>query len=247
MLPVVRASDWTLLAVNDIPRAVVRCCRLRIPAIIGVGVVDGEAADQVDGVLAGADLRWLALERDGQLGDRAAFPAQQQVGAAFGVVAADGDVDLVQQGAQQLLAVLVGGGGRVPDLVQVVAEGQDRVPCSAAVRAAGRCCLAAGQLVPASASCLQRGVPLGFQAAGDQPVLRVDRAVAALGAAGLVAGLLDLAAVLVEDGVVAGLRAGRQRAGRPAARLAGARPGTPRRRRRRSRRRRPAGGGRRGR
>ena len=78
----------------------------------------------------------------------------------------------------------------------------------------GAVLLAAGQLVLGVGQCLQRGVPLGFQAAGDQPVFGVDRPVAAFGAAGCVAGLLDLAAVLVEDGVVAGLElAGCQQAG----------------------------------
>ena len=50
---------------------------------------------------------------------------------------------------------------------------------------------------------LQRGVPLGLQAAGDQSVVRVDRAVAALGATGLIPRLLDLAAPLRQRGVVA--------------------------------------------
>ena len=97
------------------------------PGDLGVGVVDGEAADQADGVLVGAEpSRGLALDGDGQLADRPAFPAQHQVGVSGVVVAVDGDVDFVQQGAQQLLAVLVGGGRRVPDGLQVIAEGQDR-------------------------------------------------------------------------------------------------------------------------
>ncbi|MGE5289381.1 MAG: hypothetical protein ACM3ML_19710, partial [Micromonosporaceae bacterium] len=45
--------------------------------------------------------------------------------------------------------------------------------------------------------------PFGFQAAGDQPVAGVDGPVAAFGPAGVVAGLLDLAAVLGHGGVVA--------------------------------------------
>jgi len=90
-----------------------------------VGVVDGEPADQVDGVLAGAVLGGLAFERHGEFGDRAAFPPQQQFGAAFGRVAVHGDGDFVDQGAQQLLAVLAGGGRCCPYLFQVVAQGQD--------------------------------------------------------------------------------------------------------------------------
>jgi hypothetical protein len=50
---------------------------------------------------------------------------------------------------------------------------------------------------------LQGGVPLGFQAASDQPVVRVDGQVAAFGLARVVAGLFDLAAVLDQGAVVA--------------------------------------------
>ena len=65
------------------------------------------------------------------------------------------------------------------------------------------CCFAAGEFGLGVGEGLQRGVPLGLQSARDQPVVRVDGAVAALGAAGLVAGLLDLAAPLRQRGVVA--------------------------------------------
>jgi hypothetical protein len=86
--------------------------------------VHGQSPDEVDGVLVGADLGLRAAQRDGQLADRAAFPPQDQAGVRVRAVAAGGDVDLIEQGTQQLLAVLVGGGRRVPDLAEVVAEGQ---------------------------------------------------------------------------------------------------------------------------
>ena len=79
--------------------------------------------------------------------------------------------------------------------------------------------LAASELVLGVGQLLQRGVPLGFQTPGDQPVVRVDGPVATLGLAGLVAGLLDLAAPLRERGVVTvlellgGGQAGLQRGG----------------------------------
>ena len=85
-----------------------------------VGVVRGQPADEVDGVFAGADGGWLAFDRHGQFGDRAAFPAQDQFGSAVGVVAVDGDVEVVEQGAQQLFAVFVGGARGVPDRFQVI-------------------------------------------------------------------------------------------------------------------------------
>ena len=187
------------------------------PGDLGVGVVDGQAADQVDGVLIGAQpSRGCALDGDGQLGDRPAFPAQDQVSVPAVVVAVHGDVHLVQQGAQQLLAVLIGGGRRVPDGLQVVAEGQDRGALGGGERG-GAGCLAAGQLGLGGGQLGEGFLPGGFQAAGDQPVFRVDGLVAALGPGGLVAGLLDLAPVLGQGGVVAlldlpgGLQAGLQR------------------------------------
>ena len=104
---------------------------------------------------------------------------------------------------------------------------------AAAVRVFGRAVSRRASSASASASSLQRGLPFGFQAAGDQPVVRVDGPVAALGPGGVVAGLLDLAALLGQRGVVAVLRAAGRLPGRPAARRAAARPGTRRRRRRR--------------
>jgi len=96
------------------------------------------------------------------------------------VVAAGGDVDLIEQGAKQLLAVLIGGGRRVPYLAEVVAEGQDRSPLGRA-EGLGPGRVAAGELGFSVGELLKGGVPLGFQAAGDQPVVGVDGPVAALG------------------------------------------------------------------
>src|SRR6476620_3253953 len=88
-----------------------------------VGVVGGQAAHQVDGVFGGAQpVDGFAFDRHRQVGDRAAFPAQQQLGVGVGVVAVHGDVDLLEQAAQQLFAVLVGGGGRRPCFGEVVTE-----------------------------------------------------------------------------------------------------------------------------
>src|SRR5919109_136018 len=118
------------------------------------------------------------------------------------LLAVHGDVHLVEQAAQQLFAVLVGGGGCRPHAVEVVTEGEDRLfllrgqGFRACVFAAGECLLGVGHL-------LQRGVPLGLQASGDQAVVGVDGPVAALGFAGVVAGLLDLPPPLRERGVVA--------------------------------------------
>ena len=95
--------------------------------------------------------------------------------------------DIGDQGAQQPLAVLAAGVGRVPEPGQVGGEFLQFGP--------------AGQRRQRVAGVLQRllgfgeggepGLPAGFQAAGDQPVLRLDLAESALGAAGLIAGPFD--------------------------------------------------------
>ena len=86
--------------------------------------------------------------------------------------------------------------------VEVVAEGEDRGPflLREAFGAGG---LAAGELGLGIGVLAEGLLPLGFQAAGDQPVVRVDSPVAAFGAGRVVAGLLGLAAPLGEGGVVA--------------------------------------------
>ena len=92
-----------------------------------VGIVGGQTAHQVDGVLVGAQpVGRFAFDRYGQVGDGAAFPAQHQLGVGVGVVAIHGDVDLVEQAAQQLFAVLVGGGRRRPYAGEIVTEREDR-------------------------------------------------------------------------------------------------------------------------
>ena len=117
------------------------------------------------------------------------------------------------------LAVLVGG-GRPPTTPR---RGRRREPGSPVSLAgsgfSGAHASRRASSSSASASCCSACVPLGLQAAGDQPVVGVDGPVAALGLAGLVAGLLDLAAPLRERGVVAvlellgGGQAGLQRGG----------------------------------
>jgi len=86
----------------------------------GVVVVGSEPREQRDRVLVGAD-RWLvARQCDGELGDRAAFPADRDAGAVL--FAVDVEDDFLDQAAQQLLAVAVGGRGRGPHAAEVAAE-----------------------------------------------------------------------------------------------------------------------------
>src|SRR5260370_1314516 len=82
-------------------------------------------------------------------------------GWRVGVVAAGGDVHVIEQGAQQLLGVLIGGGRGSPHLAEVVAESQDRCPPGRGegLRPDG---FAAGELGFGFGELLQGGIPFGF-------------------------------------------------------------------------------------
>jgi hypothetical protein len=134
----------------------------------GVGVVGGQPTDQRDDVFVGADLRRVgAGQLDGQLAGLAAAPAQQQPGA--GGVAVDGDDNLLQQGAQQLLAVPVGGGRRLPHQADVAAQGSDGGPLGGG-QGLGAALLAAGQLGLGRGDLGELGLPVALQPPGDQAV-----------------------------------------------------------------------------
>lgn len=114
------------------------------------------------------------------------------------------DLDFFEQCAQQLFAVAVGGRRRRPDTAGIVGEREDRLFL---VRCKGFRSLhfAAGEFGFSIGDRLQSDVPFGFQPAGHQAVVRIDSTVTAFGFQRDVAGLFDLASVLVQGGVVAGL------------------------------------------
>src|ERR1019366_9071516 len=167
-----------------------------------VVVAGGQPADQLDGVFAGAIRRPGPGQVCYGFADHPAFPVQHEAGVTGLVI--DGDDNVVQQGVEEFLAVTVGGRRRGPQCGQIGAEGEDpRALVRAELDGAGG--LAAVQFGVSVAGGGERGFPLGFQAAGDQPVFRVDGPVAAFGSGRGVAGLLGLAAPLIERGVVPGL------------------------------------------
>ena len=96
------------------------------PAIVVVG---GEPADQRDRVLVGTDRGLRLGECDGELGDRAAFPADRELRAAL--LTLEGDDHFLDQAAQQLLAVPVGRCGRGPHAADVGAERQQPLALAA--------------------------------------------------------------------------------------------------------------------
>ena len=82
---------------------------------------------------------------------------------ALAAVAVHGDVHFIQQGVCSSCLGPVGGGRCVPDLMQVVAEGQDGGTFGAG-EGLGPEGLATGKLGLGFGHCPQRGLPAGFQA-----------------------------------------------------------------------------------
>ena len=196
----------------------------------GVVVVPGEAAHQVQGVLAGHPAVLAGPgQRHGQLGTRAALPDDPQAGGPFPAAAgrADGDDDLGDEGAEQLLALHVAGGRRVEHRSQVRAGGGDPggFLLGQGDRAAG---LLGGELAGGGPRGGEPGLQGGLQGPGDQPVLRLHVVVLAPCPVGFEAGAFGGALEHRQVLAVAGL-------GRPGA------PGRwPPARRARARRRPPA-------
>jgi hypothetical protein len=143
----------------------------------------GEAADERDrGLVGGARVAAGARQRHAVLGDRAALPDDAQIGLV--VLAVDGDDDLGDDRAQQLLALAVAGGGRLEDLAQVgagaPAPGDLLVGERRRAPRAGR-----RERLLGAADLGQALLPLALQRARDEPVLGfagVELATRAVGA-----------------------------------------------------------------
>ena len=128
----------------------------------------------------------------------------------------------LDQAAQQLLAVAVGGRGRRPDAAEVGAERQQLLALVLGERPRALL-LAQRELGLGLGELCERVLPVALQAAGDEPVLGLDLAIAALGPLGLVLGALDLQPPLLQRRVVVllerlgrlqrGLHAGRRQRG----------------------------------
>ena len=149
-----------------------------------VGVVHRQAPDQGDRLLGGAKGgRTPAPERDREFGDRAAAPAERELGAELSAL--HRDVDLFEQRAEQFLAIAVRRRWSSPDdpkigteCVQSVALRRGQRP-----RAGG---LAARQLRLGGGAVPQALLPFRFQPASHEAILGLHRAIAPLRAVGCV-------------------------------------------------------------
>src|SRR6202034_482937 len=99
----------------------------------------------------------------------------------------DVEDDFLDQAAQELFAVAVAGGRSGPHAPEVSAERKELLALGVG-QGARPLLLAQRELGFGFREVLQGGLPVAFQAAGDEAVLGLDLVVAALGLAGPVAG-----------------------------------------------------------
>ena len=165
-----------------------------------VGVMGGEAADQLDGVLGQpAALGAAGVEAHAEFGAGAAFPADLDVGALVGGM--DGDDDVADERAQQLLAVAVGRRRRVPQPRQVAREPRERGALVVGQRRRAGL-LERGELAALALDGGQRVLERAFEGAGDEAVLGLAGVELAARAVGLELGALEREALAGEPLVV---------------------------------------------
>src|SRR5499433_2984994 len=163
-----------------------------------VGVMGHELAQQRDRVLVGADGgRPRARQSEVDLVERAALPAQREMGGRL--VAIDLDCDVFDEGAQQLLPVARRGRWCVPDGGEIGSECEQTIALG--LRDHPRpLFFAAFQLDLGRLKCAQALLPVAFEAACHQPVVGIDSAITTLGALCLVIGSLDPEPPLLQSG-----------------------------------------------
>src|SRR3954451_23670371 len=128
----------------------------------------GEAPDQLDGVLGQPPTLGAArVETNGQLGAGAAFPADLDVGALVGRMR--GDDHVADEGAQQFLAVAVGGCRRVPQPRQIARQSCER-RLFVVGQWRGPCLLERGELPLLAFDGGQGVLERAFEGAGDEAV-----------------------------------------------------------------------------
>ena len=168
----------------------------------GVVIVNRKPLDQCDRVLVGADRGLRLGQRHCELGERAAAPAKCD--SCTPLFTVDVEDRFFDQAAQQLLAVAVGGGRCRPHSPEVRTECQQLLTFLGGERARALA-LAQGKLGLGLGERAKRALPVALKAPGNQAVLGLDLAVAALGALCLIARPLDLQVPLRQRGVVVGL------------------------------------------
>ena len=105
-------SRYTALAIED-------------AGDLGVGIMCSQSPQQIDRIVGGADRRWMRVRQwDINFTEETAAPTQRQMSVVF--IALDSQGDIVEQRAEQLLAIAIARRGSEPDTLKVFTECKDR-------------------------------------------------------------------------------------------------------------------------
>ena len=169
-----------------------------------VGIKSRQAAQQGDGIFVGAwSHRLETWDGNVQGGDYTAAPTQRQMRPAFGALEIEDH--FFQQGAQQFLAITVGGGRGVPNLPKITGERREPLKLFGS-KCTRPLLFAAAQFRFGSRQVTETVFPFGLQTASDEPVLRLHGSVAALGQFCFVSRPFDFQAPLRQSGILVGLQ-----------------------------------------
>ena len=131
----------------------------------GIGIMSCQTPQQINSIIGGADWRGMrARQRYVDLAQEAATPAQRQMSVGLG--ARDLQGDILEQRAQQFLAIAIACRGSRPDAFEIFAEGEDRLAFFACERSGARA-LSIGELSFGGLELLQGAFPLGFEPGVD--------------------------------------------------------------------------------
>ncbi|WP_456828356.1 hypothetical protein [Bradyrhizobium sp. USDA 4518] len=119
-------------------------------------------------------------------------------------IALDSQGDIVEQRAEQLLAIAIARRGSEPDTLEVFTECKDRVAFFVRKRARSGM-FAVREFGFGSLQFQQSAFPFCFESTRDESILRVHGAIASLGALRVVARTLDVATELRESRLVIGV------------------------------------------
>src|SRR5262249_60913786 len=150
------------------------------------------------------DLRLEARHVKVEFGERTAPPSHREMGREL--VTLDFDDDFFEQRPEQLLAITRRSRGRIPHSADICSDRKQA--CALCLgEHAGALLLATRQLSLRGFERAKALLPIALEAAGNQPIVGIDGAIAPLGTACLVARPLDAEPPLLEGCLAIGLKA----------------------------------------
>src|SRR5262245_19986994 len=170
-----------------------------------IRIMHGQAPHECNRILVGANDLWLGVRQvEVEFGKGTSFPAHCEMCREF--VALDFDDDFLEQCSEQLLAVARRSRWRIPHGVEICSHREQALALFIGEHARAFC-LAAGKFGLCHVERAQALLPLALKAAGNQPIVGINGAIAPLSSARLIARPLDAEPPLLEGRLAIGLKA----------------------------------------